>query len=1023
MNVPELPDLPVRAVLGELAGALADHGTAVLVAPPGTGKTTIVPLDLAARAEGRVVVAEPRRLAARAAAARMAALLGEQVGETVGYSVRGDRKVSTRTRVEVVTSGLLVRRVQNDPELAGVGAVLLDECHERHLDADLLLALLLDVRAGLRDDLRLLATSATVASGRLAELLGGAPVVTAHARTYPVVTTHVPPARGERVEACVARAVRRALADGDGDVLAFLPGAGEIARVGGMLDVPGVDVLPLHGRLSPAKQDAALRPGPRRRVVLATAVAESSLTVPGVRAVVDSGQARVPRVDHRRGLPGLATVRVSVAVAEQRAGRAGRESPGRAYRCWPEHEQAALPAYPEPEVRTAELARLALELACWSTPDGAGLSWWDAPPPGPLAAGQALLRALGALDGDRVTDRGRRMAELGLHPRLARALLDGAAQVGARPAAEVVALMDAGATLTDVDAELRRLRADRSSRWHGEVRRLQRLVTRAEADPSPAGGAAGHPEHGHASGEHLATSESGPSDSPSARSSRSPQPPPRGGEPATTTSRSPRDAGTAVPTGRGTESATATTGHSHQSAEATASNHRRTEPTTGHRRTGPTATGHQGADAAAGTTNHGHRSAEPTVTGHSHQSDEPTATSHSHQSAESAARTTNHGHRGTEPTVTGHSHQSDEPTATNHRRTADAAAPSHSRAADAAPTGHNHRGTGSAAVATSRRGASPAISAAVAEDPALVVALAHPERLARRRGPDSPVYLMASGTAAELPPGSGLGDAEWLAVAEATRDPGRAHGIIRLAARADEELALHAAPNLVTEEDEVTWSGGDVVARRVRRLGAIALAERPLRDPDPALVRAALLTGLREDDVLTWNTEAERLRARLAFLHDALGAPWPAVDDESLLSRVDEWLEPELSRARRRADLTRIDTASALRRLLPWPEAGRLDELAPDRIAVPSGSRFRVDYNTGRPVLAVKLQLVFDWRETPRVADGTVPVVLHLLSPAGRPAAVTSDLESFWVNGYPSVRAELRGRYPKHAWPADPQDP
>ncbi|NIH85203.1 ATP-dependent helicase HrpB [Amycolatopsis granulosa] len=786
-----LPDLPVRAVLDDLAGALAAHGTAVLVAPPGTGKTTLVPLDLMSRTAGRVVVAEPRRLAARAAAARMAALLGEPVGETVGYSVRGDRKVSQRTRVEVVTSGLLVRRVQNDPELPGVATVLLDECHERHLDADLVLALLLDVRGGLRDDLRLLATSATVASGRLADLLGGAPVVTAQARTFPVDTIHVPPARGERTEACVARAIHRALADGGGDVLAFLPGAGEIARVGAMLDLPEVDVLPLHGRLAPGKQDAALRPGQRRRVVLATAVAESSLTVPGVRAVVDSGQARVPRVDHRRGLPGLATVRVSAAVAEQRAGRAGREAPGRVYRCWSHHEHASLPAYPEPEIRTAELARLALELACWSTPDGAGLSWWDPPPEGPLAAGQALLRTLGGLDGDTVTARGRRMAELGLHPRLSRALLDGAAEVGARHAAEVVALMDAGGTATDVETELRRLRDDsddRGARWHAEVRRLARLVP-------------GGPD---------------------------------------------------------------------------------------------------------------------------------------------------------------------------------------------------------------------------APDPALVVALAHPERLARRRGPDSPVYLMAGGTAAELPAGSGLGDAEWLAVAEATRDPGRAHGVIRLAARADEELAVRAAPNLVSEHDDVSWDG-DVVARRVRRLGAIVLRDRPLRDPDPARVREALLTGLRTGGVLTWTAEADRLRARLVFLHEVLGTPWPAVDDEALWSRVDEWLDPELSRSRRRADLARVDTAAALRRLLPWPEAGRLDELAPDRIEVPSGGRFRVDYSTGRPVLAVKLQLAFGWRETPKVADGRVPVLLHLLSPAGRPAAVTSDLESFWVNGYPAVRAELRGRYPKHAWPADPR--
>ena len=785
----KLPDLPVRAVLPELLSALSAHGTAVLVAPPGTGKTTLVPLALS-DVDGRVVVAEPRRLAARAAAARMASILGEPVGETVGYAVRGDRKVSARTRIEVVTSGLLVRRVQGDPELPGVSTVLLDECHERHLDADLLLALLLDVRAGLRDDLRLLATSATVASGRLAELLGGAPVITAQARTYPVTMSYLAPLRGERPEASVARAVRTALSEGDGDVLAFLPGAGEIARTSGLLGLSDVDVLPLHGRLSVARQDEALRPRARRRVVLATSVAESSLTVPGVRAVVDSGLARVPRMDHRRGLPGLATVRVSAAVAEQRAGRAGREGPGRAYRCWAENEQATLPAYPEPEIRTAELARLALELACWSTPDGGGLAWWDAPGEGALAAGRALLFTLGATASDgTITARGRRMAELGLHPRLARALLDGAAEVGSVAASEVVALLDAGGFDTDVEASLRRLRAggdEASRRWKAEVRRLSALVS-----------------------------------------------------------------------GSGTP------------------------------------------------------------------------------------------------------------------------------------------------------------------DPALVVALAHPERLARRRPGGAPVYLMAGGTAAELPPGSGL-SSEWLAVAEATRDPGRAHGTIRLAAAASLDLAMHAAPSLVTSSDEVAWSDGDVVARRVRRLGAITLASAPLAAPSPALVRAALISGLRAEGLglLRWTDDARRLRERLAFLHRVLGPPWPAVDDSVLLSTVDSWLD--LSRARRRADLAALDLVTALRALLPWPEAARLDELAPERLRVPSGSQIRVDYRGDQPVLAVKLQETFGWTSTPVVADGRVPVLLHLLSPAGRPAAITADLATFWTTGYPAVRADLRGRYPKHPWPEDP---
>lgn len=327
-----------------------------------------------------------------------------------------------------------MRRLQGDPELTGVDAVVLDECHERHLDADLLLALLLDARAGLRPDLRVLATSATVAAERLSILLGkdgAAPVLEVRGRTHPVELTYVPSLPRERIEAHVARATRAALAGTGGDVLVFLPGAAEIRRTTQLLaDVEGVDLVPLHGRLSAVGQDTALRPGSRRRVVLSTAVAESSLTVPGVRAVVDSGLARVPRIDRVRGLAGLATVRVSAAVAEQRAGRAGREAQGRVWRCWPEYEHATLPAYPEPEIRTADLTRLALELACWGTPDGHGLAWWDAPPSGGLAAGRDVLSALGAVDADEVTERGRRMAGIGLHPRLARALLDGAAEVG-----------------------------------------------------------------------------------------------------------------------------------------------------------------------------------------------------------------------------------------------------------------------------------------------------------------------------------------------------------------------------------------------------------------------------------------------------------------------------------------------------------------------------------------------------------------------------------------------------------------
>jgi ATP-dependent helicase HrpB len=795
-----LPDLPVRAALGDITAALASAGSAVLVAPPGTGKTTLVPLALWPALPGKIVVAEPRRLAARAAATRMATLLGEDVGRTAGYAVRGDSRTSAATRVEVVTSGLLLRRLVADPELPGTAAVVLDECHERHLDADLLLALLLDARDGLRPDLQLLATSATVRTRRLAELLGGAepaPVLDVPARAFPVTVRHLPPLRGERIEACVARAVRAALDEGDGDVLAFLPGVAEIRRTAAALAGLYADVLPLHGRLPAAEQDRALRPGPRRRVVLATSVAESSLTVPGVRAVVDAGLARVPRTDHRRGMAGLVTVRVSAAVAEQRAGRAGREGPGRVLRCWPEGELLA--PEPEPEIRTADLTRFALDLACWGTPDGTGLRWWDAPPDGPLRAGRAVLHALGALSGDGVTERGRRMAELGLHPRLARALLDGAAAVGARAAAEVVALLDDDtlAAGVEVEAELRRLRsgaAPGSGRWRAEVRRMERLV-----------------------------------------------------------------------------------------------------------------------------------------------------------------------------------------------------------------------GGGGAA----------------SQDPALIVALTHPERLARRRAPGSRRYLMAGGTAVELSPGTALEDHEWLAVAVADRTPGADHGRVRLAAAADRELAVRAAPALVVEADEVAWVRGDpagVVARHVRRLGAIVLDEHRLADPPRDALRAALLDGLRTEGLglLRWSDGARRLRDRLATLHRTLGPPGPDVSDEALLADPDRWAGP-LTPARGRADLSRVDAAGILRGLLGWRAAATLDELAPERITVPTGSRIALDYSGERPVLAVRVQEVFGWTGAPAVAGGKLPVLLHLLSPAGRPAAVTADLETFWETGYPQVRAELRGRYPKHAWPEDPR--
>ncbi|AVT33897.1 ATP-dependent helicase HrpB [Plantactinospora sp. BC1] len=865
MSPPEpAADLPVRHVLPALVETLAERGAAVLVAPPGAGKTTLVPLALVDRVDGRIVVAQPRRVAARAAARRMAELRGERVGETVGYAVRGERRTSARTRIEVVTTGLLVQRLQHDPELPGVGAVLLDEAHERQLDADLALAFGIEARAALRPDLRLLAMSATAQEERLGVLLGSAaepaPVLRAEGRAYPVDVVWAPPPRpvdpphGLRVDPRlldhVATTVRRALAEHDGDLLVFLPGAGEINGVAGRLTgLADTDLVRLHGRQSSAEQDAALRPTTgRRRVVLATAVAETSLTVPGVRVVVDAGLSRVARTDLARGLGALVTVPVSRAAATQRAGRAGREAPGRVYRCWSAAEHDRLPAQPEPEIAVADLTAFALQLACWGRPDGTGLALPDPPPPAAMQVARATLEALGAVAPDgRVTGRGRAMAAVGAHPRLARALLDGAAAVRPDRAAEVVAVLAESAPGDDLVGTWRRLRSGTdpaSARWRAEVDRLRGALDESPPAVAPAAG------------------RSGSDDQPSRRHDR-------GGRPGD------------QPSGR------------------------------------------------------------------------------------------------------------------------------------------------------SGRGAGPGLSDDLAAG--LLVGLAYPERLARlRQAGTQPVrqagtqtYLMAGGTAADLAPGSPLAGAEWLAISVADRAPGRRGAAIRQAAVVDEATAREAGAALLRREQEIAWSGGDVVAREVERLGAIVLLERPLTRPDPARVAAALRDGLRHAglDLLSWTRQARELRARLAFCRQALGGQWPEVTDTALLDRADEWLGPELAGARRRADLARIDVSAALRRLLPWPEAARLDELAPERLVVPSGSRHRVDYSDpAAPVLAVKLQETFGWRDVPRIADGRVPVLLHLLSPAGRPVAVTRDLASFWRTGYPQVRAELRGRYPRHPWPADPTE-
>jgi ATP-dependent helicase HrpB len=437
-------NLPVANVLPALRTALADERRAVLQAPPGAGKTTLVPpafLDAAWLGDGRIMMLEPRRVAARAAAHRMADLLGEGVGQTVGFRTRTESRVGPKTRIEVVTEGILTRRLQRDPTLDGIGLVIFDEFHERSLVADLGLALALHSQRLVRDDLRLLVMSATLDAGAVAALLGGAPIITAEGRVFPVDTRYLPPRDPRTIEATVASAVRQSLNEDPGDVLVFLPGAAEISRVRGMLGDVGVDVLPLHGSMAADDQDRAVRPGTRRRVVLATAIAETSLTIPGVRVVIDSGLARRPRFSPRTGMTRLETLRVSRATADQRRGRAGRVDAGICYRLWNEHEDLAPAA--APEILETDLAPLALDLAAAGIANPADLSWLDAPPVGAFRAARELLAELHLLDDHgRLTPRGEAASALPVHPRLAHMMLRATSAESRQMAADLAALLN-----------------------------------------------------------------------------------------------------------------------------------------------------------------------------------------------------------------------------------------------------------------------------------------------------------------------------------------------------------------------------------------------------------------------------------------------------------------------------------------------------------------------------------------------------------------------------------------------------
>jgi len=816
------PDFPISPLLPQIRDSLLQHPRLVLEAPPGAGKTTQVPLALldAPWREGRrIVMLEPRRVAARSAATFMARQLGEEVGKTVGYRIRFENRTSARTRIEVVTEGILTRMIQDDPLLEDVAALLFDEFHERHLAGDLGLALALDVQSQLREDLRIVVMSATLDGERLARFLD-APRLSSEGRSFPVEITHFPARRDEALEPQARRAVEQALAQHPGDVLVFLPGQREIARVQaaleGVLD-PAVQVLPLHGELPLEQQTRVLQPDAQghRRVVLATNVAESSVTLPGVRVVVDAGLAREPAYDPNSGFSRLETATISQASADQRAGRAGRVASGWAYRLWPQSQR--LEAQRRAEIGQVELAALALELAAWGSD---ALRFVDAPPPGALAAARELLQRLGALGaGGAVTDLGRRMLALGTHPRLAAMLLQAQGPRAQALACDLAALIEARDPLRQGGDAL-------AARWRA-----------------------------------LAAFRRG---------------------------RAPADA-------------------------------------------------NRGGLAAI----------------------------------EAAARQW------------------------RRRVRCEAAPPDDIEAHELGD----------------------------------VLAHAFPDRIAARHPTDPMRYLLANGRSARLFDNSDLRGEPWL-VASELRFEAR-DGLVLRAAPVDERWLRREFPDRFVQEDTVRWDAERraLVALRETRFDRIVLDSRSAGSVDPAHAAAALTDAVRELglEALPWTDGLRQWRARVQSLRQWMPElALPDYGDATLLATLDDWLKPAFAGKRRLDALGEEELGEALKSPLPWAQRQLVERHAPTRITVPSGMERRIEYALDHedaplpPVLAVKLQELFGLADTPRVADGRVPLTLHLLSPGGRPLQVTQDLRSFWSNTYPEVRKEMKGRYPKHPWPDDP---
>ena len=838
--------LPIDARLPEIVDLIREHRCLVLVAPPGAGKTTRVPVAVLrsgclASGHPSLVLLQPRRVAARASAARIAEENGWPLGGTVGYQIRFERRIGPETRIKVVTEGILNRQLVADPFLEGVGAVILDEFHERSLHSDLAIALLREVREAVRDDLILVVMSATMAAGPVSRFLGGAPILEVEGRAFPVSVRY----RGGSADPLadrVAAAVRDAVEDDPtpGDVLAFLPGVEEIRRAGRSLDLwagrTDTLVLPLHGSLNADEQDRALRPSDRRKVILATNIAETSLTIDGVTTVIDGGMARFASSDPARGLDRLELGRISRASADQRAGRAGRTRPGRCWRLWTEAEHRGLAESDPPEIARVDLCAAVLALHAWGHADPAAFAWYEAPPPASLAAAGRLLALLGAIEGDRgtITPLGHRLLDIPAHPRLGRLLIEAARLGMAREGATLAAL------LSEKDILLRTFARSARPEVHSESDVLIRLDRFAEAE------------------------------------------------------------------------------------------HARFNPGLRDR----------GVDPIA---------------------------------ARQVAKVRDDLLRVVRRLPGGPVVRTDGP--------------------DEA-------------------------------DLLKLVLLAYPDRVVKRRGGDGSTGVMVGGRGIRLDPESVVRDAELFLALDPREDrrSGTLEARVRIASGLRLEWLEELHPEVLRRDRSLRFDEG---RRRVVSTTTLAFLDLILREDssapvDPAAagpVLAAALSPLGRSFFEGVEACAAWLgRLDLARLH-VPEAGWPGFDEA-------DW--PELIASACQGKRSEQEAAggpllAVLKARLTYAENQKLDELVPEALTVPSGNKVRLDYASGpSPILAVRLQEMFGCAETPRIAAGRVPVLLHLLGPNYRPVQITADLKSFWSSAYFQVRKDLRSRYPRHSWPDDP---